>query len=1584
MRLPAPLIAKAIAGLGVLALTGLLTSCGGGGSDGSGDGSAPDRNITGGATKGPLRGAAIKVFPLTGPNLDTLGPELTSSATTTNSSGNFSVSVPPGHFFIQSSGGSYVDEADPAAVKRSITLAPGTSFSSPLPQGANTIALNIASVALADAAIEDHADKKLICTNLRFPSVFDALRARAQNAVGFDIVTTIPPDPTAPSGTTAQRQYGMLLGGLAQTVNEVATRLGRAQPDDCVLAAVENDFIDGLIDSSQDGSPITVGVLPSCTGGAPMPSGLLTLNEQINRFRNNNAAVYSATPLLVINESALAAELNIGPVPDAFTQSFSIFTGGGTPVDFVDGCDTEGDAITGVQVLDPPDHASTFTTEADHFGYVHNGDGATSDSFTYALQDAQGNVGEPVVVNISIAPGNTDSDEDGLTAAQEAALGTNPNSSDSDGDGFSDFVEVNQDGNPNDFNSGAGDTDPNLASSFPGCIAAPANLIAWYPGDGNANDIAGTNHGTLQNGAAFATGKVDQAFSFDGVNQYVEIQDSPALRPTSVTLDAWVNFNTTSPGIRIIVAKGAGNGTPESYGLWFDPAGLLVGAIGSPTTPFPDVSAPFNPVPGTWYHVAYTFDDGLNTQSLYLDGNLVASNSNTNSIGYDATPVTIGSEFESGVPDLFFDGLIDEVEIFDRALAQSEVQAIFNAGAQGKCKPQCLGPVTTDVWDAAQGATVNFDSGMNASGSQASDMFGTTLSPVEPGNAVFADGEADGFEHFVEWSTPDPVRVTRINVFAQADTPGNTDRTFSEFRLLAGIDGFLEIYRRSITVPYSATGELRLCINIPPTTVRNWRAEFVQNGAPADSGPRIVELDAIGTIELDLDDDGLTTFEESEFGTNPNNPDTDGDGFEDGNEFSRGTSGTDPDTDNDDVNDFLDSRLFGDPLTADIGRVLHVRPMADGGNDSNDGLSWGAAKASVVGVNAWLSTRPSQDIYYVLFAQNSGNEYGAPLSIGASVPASSVVVVIGGLDPNAPASQQGLFQPFGSVLDGGADCSLPTPGGTGPVVAVAQPQLLNLGLFGLNIKNGSVTGANNGGGIQTTASVGAPVLVLDDSKVESSCSENFGGGIYVADWRLQLHNSEINANKAVNGGGIYGAPFSRIEIFDSAIDGNRAYQHGGGLASAQDGRVTISGGKFRQNAVYSGASGPCAGGALHQEGNPGDDLFIEDSLFAANHVFCDISPVGDTGGGAIFAEGLGTTSTGFSATIQNSRFLSNQCIGDAACTGGAVSLRTLFSGLTNNLFVGNIAADRGGALSMQGNNGGYLLRVNTLAYNQALGTGDGRGGGIYTFLNALHSSFDNIAFFNDNGIVAPTHDVGEDCKADVSATTLLLSTNDTLGSHACTDPGTTGTLSSDPAFEAGFYLNQLLSAAVNSGSEPDAENFFCTLASCPPGADFTTNPTGARDIGVLDRGYHYLLPAEAAPDGAAAAPGQNNNVAPDCGLSYSFNLTTAGGSGPDLTEAHLVAVCLTSAAQAANFKLTGQGTLDPVNNDGTATAPCVEPAVLATDSGVNGVYSISLDGETTGAAGGPHNVGVAVIVDGGAPITHTITGATFGGLCGTS
>jgi hypothetical protein len=217
-------------------------------------------------------------------------------------------------------------------------------------------------------------------------------------------------------------------------------------------------------------------------------------------------------------------------------------------------------------------------------------------------------------------------------------------------------------------------------------VTAPPGLVGWWRAEGDVKDAAGTNHGALRNGASFAAGKVGQAFSLDGTDDCVEITDAPALRPASLTLEAWVAFDA-QPGLALIFAKPLGGGNKDSYAVWVDFGTLRAVVADAAGLEGPRLITSFSPVPGRWYHVAYTFDDGADQQALYIDGTRVAIGGVTTSIGYDAQPLLLGRDAENGIPSFFLKGRIDEAAIYDRALSGAQIASIYDAGPAGKRLP---------------------------------------------------------------------------------------------------------------------------------------------------------------------------------------------------------------------------------------------------------------------------------------------------------------------------------------------------------------------------------------------------------------------------------------------------------------------------------------------------------------------------------------------------------------------------------------------------------------------------------------------------------------------------------------------------------------------------------------------------------------------------------------------------------------------------------------------------------------------------------------------------------------------------------
>jgi len=210
-----------------------------------------------------------------------------------------------------------------------------------------------------------------------------------------------------------------------------------------------------------------------------------------------------------------------------------------------------------------------------------------------------------------------------------------------------------------------------------GCVQPPSGLVAWWPGDDNASDIIGGNDGTLMNGATFAPGEVGQAFSFDGIDDSIgtPINNLPL---TDLTIDFWANEAPGNAG-RIFGYEDIYSGA-DGLGMYFP----------SQTNPYLimrdngvayDMSLGTITV-GSWNHYAITISSTEGTK-LYLNG--IQTNSDPTAIAYSSAGISLRIS-SAGTDDVYFNGLIDEVQLYDRALSDSEIQAIYGAGTAGICK----------------------------------------------------------------------------------------------------------------------------------------------------------------------------------------------------------------------------------------------------------------------------------------------------------------------------------------------------------------------------------------------------------------------------------------------------------------------------------------------------------------------------------------------------------------------------------------------------------------------------------------------------------------------------------------------------------------------------------------------------------------------------------------------------------------------------------------------------------------------------------------------------------------------------------
>ena len=81
------------------------------------------------------------------------------------------------------------------------------------------------------------------------------------------------------------------------------------------------------------------------------------------------------------------------------------------------------------------------------------------------------------------------------------------------------------------------------------CVEPPADLISWWPADGNAHDIIGGNNGTLQRGVSFSAAEVGQGFTFNSNSDGVTIPHNPNLNIQSpgFTADFWMRGSKNQP-----------------------------------------------------------------------------------------------------------------------------------------------------------------------------------------------------------------------------------------------------------------------------------------------------------------------------------------------------------------------------------------------------------------------------------------------------------------------------------------------------------------------------------------------------------------------------------------------------------------------------------------------------------------------------------------------------------------------------------------------------------------------------------------------------------------------------------------------------------------------------------------------------------------------------------------------------------------------------------------------------------------------------------------------------------------------------
>jgi Concanavalin A-like lectin/glucanases superfamily len=213
-------------------------------------------------------------------------------------------------------------------------------------------------------------------------------------------------------------------------------------------------------------------------------------------------------------------------------------------------------------------------------------------------------------------------------------------------------------------------------------VARPSGLVSWWKGESNAVDALGANNGTVNGNVTFAAAEVKNGFVFDGTTSYVNMGSvtgtSLDVGTADFTVEFWLKTSSDLNPTQFVVGD-AGVGQAQGWRVLYQ-AGVnhqLRFRIANATTADIVDTAPVND--GMWHHFAFV--RSADSLLAYEDG--VQAASLTTAI----TDITTASEFHLGgrSTDWFFEGSLDEVSVYSRALSAAEIAGIFAAGNLGKC-----------------------------------------------------------------------------------------------------------------------------------------------------------------------------------------------------------------------------------------------------------------------------------------------------------------------------------------------------------------------------------------------------------------------------------------------------------------------------------------------------------------------------------------------------------------------------------------------------------------------------------------------------------------------------------------------------------------------------------------------------------------------------------------------------------------------------------------------------------------------------------------------------------------------------------
>jgi hypothetical protein len=214
-------------------------------------------------------------------------------------------------------------------------------------------------------------------------------------------------------------------------------------------------------------------------------------------------------------------------------------------------------------------------------------------------------------------------------------------------------------------------------------------LVGWWPFNGNANDESGNGNNGTVNGATLTEDRdniQNQAFNFDGIDDFIQINSLNNSPYNPVTYGLWFYANELvtvqlplGTQVALIGRDQAGVINQGNIGIWHNPNANVFQKFQYYTGGSGQIFN-FSPLTGQWYHIAFVFSEDQ-TMELYVNGNL-AETVNFSSTNLNANiqfRIGAGTNFDGVSPRFNWNGVIDDIGIWNRALSSNEIAGLFNS-----------------------------------------------------------------------------------------------------------------------------------------------------------------------------------------------------------------------------------------------------------------------------------------------------------------------------------------------------------------------------------------------------------------------------------------------------------------------------------------------------------------------------------------------------------------------------------------------------------------------------------------------------------------------------------------------------------------------------------------------------------------------------------------------------------------------------------------------------------------------------------------------------------------------------------------